>query len=415
MSEQEQEYQPLIFTLAERETFNKAGYTDDQIDKWTPKDQHFMAQEFFPERRTPATPPEAPQDEKEAPAPIAFRDPADVLLEFDMMDTTDIVEKIIPAQAITLITGDPKVGKTTLLYRLIDMMTSGDIFCDLEVRSVVCWILTDEGTRSLGPLLRRVGPRIPTNHKIIQYGQMADYSWPQIVNGLIKEYNRIKKTYEEREDRPAKQEHSGYPKTPDPELLPDVIIVDTLGQWTGMQDINAYHNAITAFKWLKKLRDTIQVAVIPIHHTNKGGGDTVHSSLGSTGIPGQSDHIVTISKDSDDDCKRHLDPSGRFDDLTEPLVVAYNKEDGSYVRSYGRKHQETKTADLLRLFEDKDELKTSDVAKAWGCSNEIARRQIRRAEYAGFIESNGKGGNQKGYRLAVAFRATGEVEDGTED
>jgi hypothetical protein len=78
-----------------------------------------------------------------------------------------------------------------------------------------------------------------------------------------------------------------------------VVIIDTLQKMLGISDLNDYSQTVNSISALKDIADSLNIAVIVIHHTRKGGdldGDHMESALGSTGINATADTTLTMRR-----------------------------------------------------------------------------------------------------------------------
>ncbi|MDR2742618.1 MAG: AAA family ATPase [Treponema sp.] len=78
-----------------------------------------------------------------------------------------------------------------------------------------------------------------------------------------------------------------------------VVIIDTFQKMMGISDLNDYAKTVNGMSALKDIADTLNIAVIVIHHNRKGGdldGDHMESALGSTGINATADTTLTMRR-----------------------------------------------------------------------------------------------------------------------
>ena len=82
------------------------------------------------------------------------------------------------------------------------------------------------------------------------------------------------------------------------------VIIDTLGQFMpDTVNMNDYTPAVKAMSKIKKLADSLDVAILVVHHTKKGSGkeenqgDWTDQSLGSQGIVASADTIIILQRD----------------------------------------------------------------------------------------------------------------------
>jgi hypothetical protein len=78
-----------------------------------------------------------------------------------------------------------------------------------------------------------------------------------------------------------------------------VVIIDTFQKMMGISDLNDYSQTVNGMSALKDIADSLNIAVIVIHHNRKGGdndGDHMESALGSTGINATADTTLTMRR-----------------------------------------------------------------------------------------------------------------------
>jgi hypothetical protein len=78
-----------------------------------------------------------------------------------------------------------------------------------------------------------------------------------------------------------------------------VVIIDTFQKMMGISDLNDYAQTVNGMSVLKDIADSLNIAVIVIHHNRKGGdadGDHIESALGSTGINATADTTLTMRR-----------------------------------------------------------------------------------------------------------------------
>jgi hypothetical protein len=78
-----------------------------------------------------------------------------------------------------------------------------------------------------------------------------------------------------------------------------VVIVDTFQKMMGISDLNDYSQTVNGMSALKDIADSLNIAVIVLHHNRKGGdndGDHMESALGSTGINATADTTLTMRR-----------------------------------------------------------------------------------------------------------------------
>ena len=100
---------------------------------------------------------------------------------------------------------------------------------------------------------------------------------------------------------------------------PDLLFVDPIGKWAGVEDWNSYADALRAIGPLQALSAAFpHTAIVAAHHARKSGGNAVDAALGSVGITGAVDNTVAFdAPDAGDPNLRRLRYTGRIvpDDL----------------------------------------------------------------------------------------------------
>jgi len=110
-----------------------------------------------------------------------------------------------------------------------------------------------------------------------------------------------------------------------------LVIIDTLGRFAGIEDMNDYAQTTAALSHLKIIADKRQVSIIVVHHARKGENkqqiknDPVEAALGSTGLTGTVDSTIVLFRERSRDKVNHegtLYATGRdATDVTEKLIL----------------------------------------------------------------------------------------------
>ena len=265
----------------------------------------------------PELAPEYPESE-----PVYFKR----MLLADLLQTTDPevawhLPYVAPAGCITLLTGDPKVGKSHLLWSMLsESLHDNAVFGEPVVPGMTVHILTEERPRSL----RRIADKVKATDRIIEtagecpwyvtpYHDLDVHDWPMLLDQAAATWQL---------EPPA----------------PDLLIVDTLGVWAGGADWNDYGQVMTKMESLGRLSKLFpNMAIVVIHHARKSGGDAVSSSLGSAALTAAVDNIVAIDEpDGGDECTRRLRFIGRVepDGLADgEKWVRWDAETGFFTRT----------------------------------------------------------------------------------
>jgi len=155
-----------------------------------------------------------------------------------------------------------------------------------------------------------------------------------------------------------------------------VIIIDTFQKFMGLDDLNNYAETVNGMSALKEIADELDRAILVIHHTRKSAeidSDHLQSGLGSTGLPGTADQIMTLRRKRGS-AEATLQVSGRdVEDTTYSLI--WDKD----ICSWSITQQEALKPLLSEVQQQILDLLESE-AKNW-TTNEIAEKTgIKRYE-----------------------------------
>lgn len=105
------------------------------------------------------------------------------------------------------------------------------------------------------------------------------------------------------------------------------VIIDTFAAFATVKDGNDYYETTKIIRELKEIADTMQIAVIIVHHSRKGGrgekgeksgdGDWTSEIMGSQGLTGAADAIIGLLRRRGDE-KATLAITGR--DISDTFI-----------------------------------------------------------------------------------------------
>ena len=305
-----------------------------------------------------------------------------------------IIGGLIPRHGLTLMVGDPKVGKSTLLMSILQSMQEGTPWCGQPVVVQPAWIFTDEGPHTLAEAMLQAAPRLPkilsnSMHKFLLRSDWEG-SWPGLCASITNDVVALQEA-----DLPG----------------PTLIVIDVFGSWSDIERINDYAEASAAMRPAKDLRDATGCAVLLIHHGRKErGGSLVNRALGSTALTAQADQILSISKPGGDvpSTARDIEVTGRFridGDVTRVELVGGE----GYQISEGRDPRNA----LLSLFANVPgtELSGTEIIKArpqW-MGEGRARKIIRELVDTGTLATNGEAKNSSKMRYRVVDQQAADL------
>ena len=318
----------------------------------------------------------------------------------DKSEVQWIVDGMLPTGVITLLSASPKAGKTTLLLSLMSHMDKGTPWAGMNVVKEPAWLYTEEGNATLREGMEKVGVTRHSKHSIIPVSG-KEMDWPTFCEHVAADAQELHEAWNSSDsDRTML------------EAPPWLIIFDTLGSWTGTDDMNDYSELTNVFLPLKKLRDQTGCGILVIHHNRKQqSGDSVASALGSTAITAHADIIMGLTEGEGN--ARQITSKGRVSECIPELTVILDEENKTYTRGLDKSVTDAGAdgAMLLAMFQPGEELRMSDLidrrnGNGWGVGR--LRKTIRAMLASGNLVTNGLAPNSSklAYRVGEVGRAT---------
>lgn len=335
-----------------------------------------------------------------------------------------LVDGLIPSGAVTLLSAASKAGKTTLMLAVMRAMEDGTPWCGQAVSPGSVWLFTEEGSRSLTEALDMVGLSDHSRHVVVHISDRGEYAWANMIDAIAAKIVRMQQKLDDwlmnavdSNDEPIESDEPASP--------PRMVIVDTFGAWTGLDDYNSYGKVTKLFDALKRLRDRTQVAVVLAHHNRKTYGDNDtspnQSTLGSTAISAQSDHIISLTKPKASSNIRQIVTEGRFQAALAELTVTFNEDSSTYEvcdpDGLLDGELDPKTLAVLALFEPLPMsppplLRMSQILaqKPEGVGGPKVRTIINELVASGRLETNGETANSP--KFAYRLKEESDAEEG---
>jgi replicative DNA helicase len=209
--------------------------------------------------------------------------------ETAIITVAELLEKEFPPQkwiipgligfGLIVIAGAPKIGKSWLVLQLAIAAAYGGQFLDAWANQTGVLLISLEDTdRRLQSRLRIL--KAPAINELRITTQWKD--------GYIGIDNYLEKN-------------------------PDIglVIIDTLGRFANIEDMNDYSKTTEALARLKTIADKRELTIIVVHHARKGENrqgiknDPVEAVLGSTGIAGTVDSTIALFRHRSNDKINH--------------------------------------------------------------------------------------------------------------
>ncbi len=198
---------------------------------------------------------------------------------------------------VTLLVGDPKVGKSWLVLDLLRCLSSGEALWGCATRRVdVLYLALEDTLPRLQQRLWRLADEASEGYRIaLTAGTIDDGLLDQLEGHL-----------------------DAYPAT-------RVIAVDTLRLVRGSSATSSsvYASEYADVHRLKELADAREIAIILVHHTRKmGDADVFKLVSGSQGLMGAADQTMVLRRDDRADATATLSVTGRDVEYCE-LVLRF--------------------------------------------------------------------------------------------
>lgn len=288
-----------------------------------------------------------------------------------------LVDGLLPADGVSLFVGPPKSGKSTLARCLVHAAASGD-----------------------GKWLGRS----------VRHGSVLHLCLEEREVTLADHYARL--------GTPGQRVHVLVGSTPDPAerfdllrrsveaLRPGVVIVDTLIRWVKLRDANDYSAAAAAIDPLLQVARECGAHVLCLHHSRKGGGTRGEEALGSTGLAGAVDTVLSMKVSPEG--RRSIYAFGRDGVDLEETVLELDEATG-WVSIAGTTREASRSAldaEILAWLKDQDDPKTrSEVQMGLGRRGNAVYEGLKRLVANGRIDRSGRGKKNDPHRFVCCSQA----------
>ncbi len=277
---------------------------------------------------------------------------------------------------ITLLSGWPKAGKTTLLFKLIESMIGNQAFLDFKTKlDGKILIVTEENSQFYKVRVEKAG--ISSDDIFILPGFEVDcYTKNKVFEQI---------------DLAIKDGTS-------------LVIIDTLGEFWGVTDENSAPLVQEALKRFRTLAQNNNVAILLIHHLRKTDGDYGTAHRGSGALLGAVDVGLELKYSNDNvRNRRTITSKSRFHQTPGELMIELNE--GNY-QSLGDPKlfslEEVKRRFIEALSADTSEdLETIRTKMKPSPSESQLKEVAKECRENGLVDVTGKGVKGNAYKYKI--------------
>lgn len=202
---------------------------------------------------------------------------------------------------LTVLSGKPKGGKSTVTFNLLKALESGGEFLGQPAKAAKTVYLSEESPRSLRQKIARFGLQPGNIHVLTRRDAFPRRPFADVIAAAVEEARRFEAA---------------------------LLVVDTVACWSGLerdeeQDAGAMGQVAAVLQWAAAQG----LAVLAIHHDRKGDGIGVDAMRGSSAFAASADLVLQFRAPKEGASERELRGWGRYDETPPGVRLAY---DGTY-------------------------------------------------------------------------------------
>lgn len=226
-----------------------------------------------------------------------------------------IVQDLMFKKNISLVAAKPKVGKSTLLRYLAKSIVDGEQFLGRNVNpSNVLYLALEEPLYNVKRDF--IAMEVANDSSLIISDTLNGDDKVRNIESLLKKFR------------------------------PGIVFVDTMIHATGIKDTNDYSETTRTIARFRDLANRYDTHICLVHHSKKGEFQGNDSVLGSTGLTGAVDLIVTINAGPNGE--RAINSTGRSGIHFENMTLVF--EPNSKTFRVGSERYENLEGDVLELI-----------------------------------------------------------------
>lgn len=272
--------------------------------------------------------------------------------------TTDwLVEGLLRRSGLLLLAGRPKAGKSTLARNLAKAVALGEDFLGRRCAAgEVIWLGLEESVAELRDALEALGAtEAPIRYRVEGFHGDQE-AWLRAAVEQTK---------------------------------PALVIIDTVGTFANVEDINSYSQVVKATKIFLELRNRFGTTFCLNHHTNKA-----NTALGSTYWEGVVDMTVVLTRNEDD--SRTLKTEGKRGTATigfDATTIQMDPESGLITGTEPKSITDRRVAEkaILLALADGKQVSREELVRAGGRRSYVSRAAIDSLVSQGLLAVEGTG------------------------
>jgi hypothetical protein len=279
----------------------------------------------------------------------------DQLCERTSQQVDWMIEGLLRQSGLMLLAGRPKVGKSALARNLALSVATGTPFVGRRcLAGKVIWLGLEEPASELRDKLEIMGAQgLPILYRVDPFSG-DELEWLRLAVDA---------------ERPA------------------MVIIDTIGRFSKIENINDYSQVTRATQPILDLRDRFGTTFVLLHHNNNS-----NSPLGSTQWQGVPDVILSLTKNDDE--TRFIKSLGQRSGLElEPTALTLDHDTGRIVGEESRSIADQRTAEqkILRAVETDQQYTREQLARLGARKLRYGRAAVDALTSAGFFKTIGSG------------------------
>jgi hypothetical protein len=191
------------------------------------------------------------------------------LKDAEYRNTEFIISGLLPI-GLTLLMGSPKAGKSWLTLLMSECITSGFPLFGYSVhKSAVLYYTLEDSVKRCKYRLNKIGS-----------GWSPDFNFCEEAKSTSDIMSGIRTTKAR------------------------VVFIDTFMAFSDIEDNNSYSETTRKVRELKRIADTMEVAIVIVHHKKKdsrNSRDWTEGAIGSQGLTGAADCLISLERNRGDD------------------------------------------------------------------------------------------------------------------